>query len=435
MGASPQVTITPDATPKQAVTITPDPPQRTWKDSVSDFGQALWSKVNPVTGIKGAMQMAEHPIDALKGDASARQQVYDQAEDAFKKGNYSEGAAHLLYAALPFIGPQLNEAGNDLLQGKVAKGLGASTGLGISMAAPEALGKLKASIPGAGEVASKIYEGTLKPSTTLTTAEREGAVKTGLAEGIPVSKAGAEKISTAISNLNDKVKAQITAGSAAGATVSKYDIVKRLAGTSKRFKEQVNPEADLRAISESGKEFLRNQPDRIPAGKAQDLKAGTYKQLTSKAYGEMSTASVEAQKALARGIKEELEQQFPEIGSLNARESKLLDLDEILDKSLKRIGNRNIFGLMDTVATTGAAGAGGVVAHGAGAATGVAAGLLYRVLRDPAVSSRLAVALSRTGIPRSMANTRIATYVNALGQFAPKATGGIPQVATATAGQ
>jgi len=57
--------------------------------------------------------------------------------------------------------------------------------------------------------------------------------------------------------------------------------------TANKFKTQVNPTADLQAITESGKEFLKTQPRNIPASDAQALKQGTYRQLKGKAYGEL----------------------------------------------------------------------------------------------------------------------------------------------------
>ncbi len=137
------VTITPDAAPQSSapVSITPDttPAPRSWTDSAGDFASYLWKQVSPIGGVKGAAQITAHPIDTLKSDADARTQIYNTAESAFKKGNYAEGAAHLLHAAIPLLGPQMDAAGNDFLQGNYAKGLGASVGMGLAMAAPGAI--------------------------------------------------------------------------------------------------------------------------------------------------------------------------------------------------------------------------------------------------------------------------------------------------------
>lgn len=104
--------------------------------AAKDFASEFLNQVNPINAVKGAAQLTAHPVETFKNDANARQQAYDQAEAAFKKGNYSEGAAHLLYSLIPMVGPQLNEAANKLLEGKTAAGLGQSTGMGVAMAAP-----------------------------------------------------------------------------------------------------------------------------------------------------------------------------------------------------------------------------------------------------------------------------------------------------------
>ena len=51
----------------------------------------------------------------------------------------------------------------------------------------------------------------------------------------------------------------------------------------------------------------------IPLDAAQALKGNSRKLLSDK-YGELGTAMIEGQKALERGIKEEMQIQFPEIG-------------------------------------------------------------------------------------------------------------------------
>lgn len=103
---------------------------------VSKFASEVWKQVSPVAGFKGMAQITRHPIETLKGDAAARTEVYKNAEEAFKKKNYTEAAAHLLYAALPFFGPQMDESANDFKGGEYAKGIGRSVGMGIAMSAP-----------------------------------------------------------------------------------------------------------------------------------------------------------------------------------------------------------------------------------------------------------------------------------------------------------
>ena len=261
-----------------------------------------------------------------------------------------------------------------------------------------------------GRTPQEAYQSALKPSTTLPPAKVNSVVQTGLTEGIPVSQKGVEKIGAALDDLHAKVTAEIGAGN--GKTVNPYAVASRLSSTAKQFSNQVNPNADLNAISESGNEFLANNPNPIPAADAQAMKVGTYRQLSSKAYGEMQTATKESQKALARGIKEELAQQFPELSNLNAQESKLYDLQGVLEHAVNRIGNHQLLGIGTPVA------AGAVRAVSGSNTMGAVAGVMKAVLDNPSVKSRLAISLARAGLSAPAINARMLALANGLGQAA-----------------
>jgi hypothetical protein len=85
----------------------------------------------------------------------------------------------------------------------------------------------------------------------------------------------------------------------------------------------------------------------ISTATAQSIKKNIYKQLGDAAYGQMESIVKENKKAFARGAKEEIAKQYPEIQQLNQRDSALLDLNEALDKAINRIGNREVFGLRE----------------------------------------------------------------------------------------
>lgn len=420
MSLPPGATLVSGSPPPPAMKLPPGatlvsdqtPPKNSIGDAASDFLGEFWKQVNPVAGVKGLAQAAAHPIDTYKSDADARQAVYDKAEDAFKKGNYTEGAAHLLHAFIPFVGPQLDAAANNFLQGSYAKGAGASVGMGINMAAPEAVGDLATAAraklaPAMQSTAERLYQSALKP--TAAAGDPAALVKTGLTEGIPVSEAGATKISSLIDDLNQSVKNEIAAQP--GKTVNAFKVADRLNDTAKKFSNQVNPTDDLKAIRESGAEFLQSNPTDIPAADAQALKTGTYTQLKNRSFGELKSATVEAQKGLARGLKEELQTAFPEIGDMNARESKLFGLDDAIDTAVRRMNNKSI--VPGGVVTTGAV---GTIAGGAkGGVLGAAAGFLKAMMDDPVVKSRLAIALSsKAKIPPVIALNRVNGYAAAL---------------------
>jgi hypothetical protein len=145
------------------------------------------------------------------------------------------------------------------------------------------------------------------------------------------------------------------------------------------------------------------------ASDAQTMKQGTYRVLAGK-YGEQGSAAVEAQKALARGLKEEIANQFPEINGLNAAESKLLDLQPVLERAVNRIANHQTIGIGTPVA-----GAAAKAVTGSGGA-GVVASVLKSVVDNPTVKSRLAIAVSKGAkIPYGQAAARVQAYSTALG--------------------
>lgn len=71
-------------------------------------------------------QTVTHPVRTAQGILQAQGELEQRAEEAFKKGNYVEGARHVINYLLPFIGPRLDEAGNYMQQGEYAKGVGAT---------------------------------------------------------------------------------------------------------------------------------------------------------------------------------------------------------------------------------------------------------------------------------------------------------------------
>jgi hypothetical protein len=318
---------------------------------------------------------------------------------------------------IPVLGPQIDRAGDLMQSGEYAKGAGATVGIGANVAAPAITkGGINMVKPAAsralllGKTPAEAYQSALKPSTTLSEAQRTAIVNTGLREKIPVSTKGLEDLSDLIQDINSKMDAAIPANSTQ--TVSKAAIANRLGPVAQKFAAQVNPESDLSAINESGKEFLRNQPANIPVQDAAALKTGTYRSLGTKAYGELKGAQIESQKALARGIKEELITQFPELEQLGIRDQQLLNLQPVLERAVNRIGNHQLIGI-GTPVTTGAAKA----LTGSNTLAGVA-GVLKAVLDNPMVKSRLAIALSKSGVPYQTAIQRVNGYQNALASAA-----------------
>ena len=262
-----------------------------------------------------------------------------------------------------------------------------------------------------GKTPQEAYQSALKPSTTLSEGERADITNTGLREGIPVSKAGVQKIGDLIDNLNQQIKATIATDP--NRPISTRAAASTLPAVKAKFATQVNPESDMAAVDASRAEFLKNNPNSLTAADAQAMKQGTYRALGDKAYGEVKSASIESQKALARGLKDELGNAFPELSKLNVAEGKLFDLQPVLEKAVARIGNHQLVGI-GTPVVTGAA-----KALTGSSKIAAAAGIMKAVLDNPLVKSKLAISLWKSGMPYPQAVARVQAYEASLASAVP----------------
>ncbi len=95
---------------------------------------------------------------------------------------------------------------------------------------------------------------------------------------------------------------------------------------------------------------FRNSPGiqgqtEIPVQLAQALKKGTYASLGGKSYGEVGSVSTEAQKALARGMRETVMQKVPEIADPLARQASIMNVKDVALGAVTRDANKDILGL------------------------------------------------------------------------------------------
>lgn len=198
-------------------------------------------------------------------------------------------------------------------------------------------------------IPERLMQSALKPTPTqLKSGKASTAIKTMLEEGINPTQVGVKKLESKIEDINKQVVDKI--GSSTG-TVSKTDVLKYLDDIEANKLKQVNPSDDLAAINKVRQEFMAyNQPiikttsQTIPVQLAQDLKQGTYKALKNK-YGQLGSTEVEAQKALARGLKEKVGEAVPEVMGLNKKESELIDTLDVVERRALMELNKNPGGL------------------------------------------------------------------------------------------
>lgn len=171
--------------------------------------------------------------------------------------------------------------------------------------------------------------------------QAQSAINTMLDIGINVSKGGLGKIQTRVAELNQGIQDVVDRSPA---IVDRDKVSSYLQGTIDRFQKQVLATDDVAQIQKAWDEFTNVQPKDIPVKRAQELKTGTYSQLKNKSYGELKAAQIEAQKDLARGLKEEIAKAVPEVRPLNAEESKLLTALPMVERRALHAANENLAG-------------------------------------------------------------------------------------------
>jgi hypothetical protein len=224
-------------------------------------------------------------------------------------------------------------------------GTGALIGAGLPIGVMASGYTGKAVSKGLEKGSKRLMQSALKPTIEqLRTGKAATAIDTLLAEGINPTMGGVRDIKSRIYGINDQIDDAIRNASG---SVDKGAVLSKLDDVNKRAINQVSPTADLNAIQAIADDFINHplyQGNNIPLQAAQELKKGTYKTL-SKAYGQMKGAEIEAQKSLARGLKDEIARNVPEISALNARESALIDTLNVAERRALMEANKNIGGL------------------------------------------------------------------------------------------
>lgn len=202
--------------------------------------------------------------------------------------------------------------------------------------------------PAMTALGQRVMQSAVKPAMKLlikSGGQTPPVVSTLLREGINVTPGGVSKLTALLDANQDDIAAALAP--VAQKEIPAVPIAGRLTETARKFANQVNPQADLDAISQVGENFLDSPAvsaaGRLTIAKAQAVKSGTYKQIGGK-YGQLSSAAIEAEKALARGLKDAIAKEAPDISALNAREGQLLEALSAVGKRVALAGNRDPVG-------------------------------------------------------------------------------------------
>jgi hypothetical protein len=310
----------------------PPDPKHSWIDTAVDWLPAAGGAAGGIIGgIGGTVAgMGVGGVPGAIGGAALGGGAGEAAKQLINRARGAGGPSTPAQAATSIGGQALLQGGSEA----VGAGLGA-------VAKP---------------IAVDLMQSALKPTIKLTQkaiarGEVPPVVQTMLKEGITVSPRGLEKLNTLIGATNDEIAGAIKSVSA---DVQPLKVASKLNETARTFANQVNPASDLEAVSRVGQEFLDAHPN-LTVQQAQALKQGTYKQLAGK-YGELKGAEIEGQKALARGLKDEIASEVakaggPDLGALNAREGAMMTARDATARRVAMSSNRDPMGLASLAVT------------------------------------------------------------------------------------
>ena len=364
---------------------------RNFPDSLAQYGSDVWQGLtNPIDTITGLGQAAAGAVQKYHPDALSQQYV-PQAEAI---GEHYSGR----YGGL-------DEMKQTLMNDPVgvasdAAGLFGGVGLLPKLGAVGRMGSMLDPITavgtGVGKLPPIMYEKAAKIHSRFDT---PALVQTALDQGIMPTEGGLAKAQGKVDKLHNQVVTMIDEAGKNNSTIKADDMLTPLKEMRKQIDVSVSPtrEADLAAIDNIITGFENSVEatgkTNVPIAEAQALK----KQLQSHINWRRSAQTadpmtMQADKTMAQGVRESIEQVLPEAKGLNLRQKDLIDLMEGLEVPASRIGRRNPISL-ETGMTTAA---GTLAGEAAGAPMlGTAAGFGLSVLMKPTVQARLAIEMNR----------------------------------------
>jgi hypothetical protein len=299
------------------------------------------------------------------------------------------------------VGEALRQAINDLrgadpnlITGSPLGDLALQTG---GQAALEGGGQLL--MKGVQSGAKAVYRGYLKPSLArANVAKASEIVDTAFREGLPVTEGATAEAGRRIGELKARVDTELAQHAG---TVNLTDIANKLRSWAHGMFNRSGVAPDELKAALAVADRIDNHPSlpvnpfnpSQPATATMTAANDTKRALQQGTYGVKGGAQRETEKYGARLTREEIERQAPDVGPLNMRESKLIDLARSLRQATAREANRNaLFGVPSVMA--------GLVGATEQARTGdpasaTAKALALRMALSPAVATRVAILAGR----------------------------------------
>ena len=278
---------------------------------------------------------------------------------------------------------RMRSAGVNVLAGAEAELAGRGVAKAVGPAAKWTGEKLK----GAGR---RVYRSAIKAPTTLTPAEGRAMAETGLREGITPNEKGLGKLAELERELIGKIEDVVNWASAKKGKVATQEVIKRLRSEYKKM-GGADPEGARKLIDTAVDKF-RKHGRYLTVKQIHRIKKEIYKDLPPSAFAptKRDVIKTKIDKTLARGAKEVVEEAAPEVKGLNKRAGELIELSEVLGRTVNRIENSNLLSLNTDLAAV----AGAHIAGGPGAVIGAASRGIFGL---PIMKARLAQVLYGSG--------------------------------------
>jgi hypothetical protein len=280
---------------------------------------------------------------------------------------------------------------------------------GAMQGAMEAGGQ--AAMPMLEKAGTAVYRGYLKPSLSkVNLSKAADIVKTAIDENLPMTHGGLARANDLIGQLNGKVNDILS--NATGRTVDLGEVANDVRAWAKRMYDR--PGRDPKDYEAVLNVADRIDPAKVPsmAGASADVALPVANQVKRDLQASAAdkfgvpgvSAEVAGEKAASGMMRQAIEKQAPDVGAVNLRESKLIDVARALARATGRDANRDqIIGTRAIVGglTGGALGGGASYEHGGSpsqtALTTAVGSLVGTLGLHPAVATWAAILAAKIG--------------------------------------
>ena len=270
----------------------------------------------------------------------------------------------------------------------------------INVGANAVSGTIGAAIP--ASVPEGLYQSAMKPSTRMTPDQNRAQLRTAVEQGIMPNDSGVRKLNALIGQYGARIDRLIAQATDSGRSVDATVLFDDLAAMESKILEggSIDRFGDLEEIAKVREKLAASLYGRkvtdidadtpakpLTASELQAIKRDAYSRADYITENKQTDLANQANQAVGSSARKAVESvSSPEVGRLNREFGKLLDLQQPLQRSANRIGNRNLISLPQVI---------GASAGSAGGAPGGLFGLALGSLITPQNQARAGIGVER----------------------------------------